>query len=123
MTAAKSTSKTKTQKPEATFALPKALPVGLAKLQKRMLERQHSAFETAFQTVSSFQDGRDNAVQSFLEASPFVPAELRQVAEAWIDARRERRETWKKTVDRSFELFGEYYDRLAERGTETAQNA
>lgn len=123
MATTKSTSKATAKKPETTFALPKGLPSGIAKLQKNLLERQHSAFETAFNTISSFQDGRDNAVQSFLEASPFVPVELRQVAEVWIGARRERRDTFKKTVDKSFELFGEYYDRLAERGTEAAQGA
>ncbi|HUP24663.1 MAG TPA: hypothetical protein VNB06_17200 [Thermoanaerobaculia bacterium] len=123
MATTKSTSKGTSKKQEPAFALPKGLPTGLAKFQKNILERQHSAFETAFQTVSSFQDGSDNAVQSFLEASPFVPAELRQVAEAWIDARRERRDTFKKTVDRSFELVGDYYDRLAQGRAEAAQGA
>jgi hypothetical protein len=122
MATAKSTSKA-AKKPETTFGLPKGLPTGIAKLQKNLLERQHTAFDAAYQAVSSFQDGRDNAVQSFLEASPFVPAELRQVAEAWIDAGRERRDTFKKTVDRSFELVGEYYDRLAQRGEDAPQNA
>lgn len=121
MATAKSTSKTTAAKSEPALSLPKSLPTRLAKLQKNLLDRQHSAFETAFQTVSSFQDGRDNAVQSFLEASPFVPAEFRQVAEAWIDARRERRDTFKKTVDRSFELVGDYYDRLAHKSADTAQ--
>jgi hypothetical protein len=123
MATTKSTSKATSKKHEPAFTLPKGLPTGFAKLQRNLLERQHSAFETAYQTITSFQDGRDNAVQSFLEASPFVPAELRQVAEAWIDARRERRDTFKKTVDRSFELFGEYYDRLAQSGVEAAPEA
>jgi hypothetical protein len=123
MATTKSTSKGNSKKQEPAFALPKGLPTGLAKFQKNVLERQHSAFETAFQTVSSIQDGSDNAVQTVLEASPFVPAELRQVAEAWIDARRERRDTFKKTVDRSFELVGDYYDRLAQGRAEAAQGA
>jgi hypothetical protein len=123
MATAKSTSKATAKKSETTFGLPKSLPTGLVKLQKNLLERQHSAFDTAYQAVSSLQDGRDNAVQSFLQASPFVPVELRQVAEAWIEAGRARRDTFKETVDRSFELVGEYYDRLAQGRTETAQGA
>jgi hypothetical protein len=123
MATAKSTSKATTKKNVTTTGLPKGLPTGIAKLQKNLLVRQHSAFDTAFQAVSSLQDGRDNAVQSFLQASPFVPVELRQVAEAWIEAGRARRDTFKETVDRSFELVGDYYDRLALGNAEASQNA
>ncbi len=81
--------------------------------QKRVLDLQRSAFESGYNMVSSIQERQEEAVTSWLERSERIPAEVKELTEAWIGAGRKGRETYRDTVERSFELVHTYIDGLS----------
>jgi hypothetical protein len=96
------------------------LPEGVVNLQKRSIERQRSAFDTTFQAVQSFQEGRESAIHNLLESSSFVPKEWRLMADAWIETARQSREGFREAVDTSYSLAEKFVARLGDGATAKA---
>ena len=103
------TTKTAASKAEETTSR-FAVPHSMIKLQKRMVEGQQSAFDSTYRAINSFQEGREDAFRGYLERSRFVPTEAREIAEAWIEAGRARRDAFKTAVESSFAVTEKYLD-------------
>ncbi len=109
--ATKSTKTTTEKAPKADETNSRfAMPQNMIKLQKRMVEGQQSAFDSTYRAINSFQEGREDAFRGYLERSRFVPVEAREIAEAWIEAGRARREAFKTAVESSFAVTEKYLD-------------
>ena len=94
---------------EKTFQIPSTV----IDIQRRLLEFQRSAFTNAFEMVVRFQDQRRDAVERWIDRFPNLPAESKALIEAWNEAALRGRETFRATVDKSFDLVDDYYERLA----------
>lgn len=98
------------------------IPSGLIEFQRRLLDFQRTVFTNAFETVVRAQDQGNELLQRWVERVPNLPEEGRTLVDTWVEAGERGRETFRSTVDRSFELLDEYYERLAE-GQPTASGA
>ena len=111
MTAAKKPA----QKTSSETAAPRIqIPTQVLDLQKRILKGQQTFFETSYNAVTAVQENRENMWASALDRASFVPAQLREIADVWAQNRRQARESYKETVDRSFALAEEWIDGLVE---------
>lgn len=95
------------------------IPSSVIDIQRRLLELQRSAFTNAFEMAARLQDQRRDLLERWIDRVPNLPAEGKALLETWTDAQERGRETFRATVDKSFDLVEGYYDRLAERGRST----
>ncbi len=89
------------------------IPTQMLDFQKRLLQGQQTLFDTAYNALTAVQDNQEKVWGSALEQASFVPTQVRELAEAWSANRREARESYKETVDKSFSLVEEWIDGLA----------
>ena len=92
------------------------IPTTVFDFQRRVLEFQRNAFTNAFEMAVRLQDRRRDVVERFIDRVPNLPAESKELVDTWYQARERSRETFRATVDKSFDLIDGYYARLA--GTE-----
>jgi hypothetical protein len=90
------------------------VPPTVFEFQRRMLEFQRSAFNNAFETAIRFQQQRRDIVERFIDRVPGLPAESRELFDTWTEAADRGRETFRVTVEKSFDLIDGFYARLAE---------
>ena len=96
------------------------VPTAVIDFQRRFLEFQRSAFTNAFEVAVRLQDRRRDVVERWIDRAPNLPAESKELFQAWNEAADRGRETFRATIDKSFDLIDGYYERLA---TERSQNA
>lgn len=89
------------------------VPSTVIDFQRRILEFQRSAFTNVFELAVRFQDRRRDVVERWFDRVPNLPAESKELFEAWNEAADRGRETFRATVDKSFDLLDGYYERLA----------
>jgi hypothetical protein len=89
------------------------IPPPMIEFQRRVLEFQRTAFTNAFEMAVRLQDRRRDVVERFLDRVPNLPAESKQLIDTWNQAADRSRETFRATVDKSFDLIDGYYARLA----------
>jgi hypothetical protein len=89
------------------------VPPGVFDFQRRVLEFQRTAFTNAFELAVRLDDRRRDVVERFLDRVPNLPAESKELLDAWSQAAQRNRETFRSTVDKSFDLIDGYYARLA----------
>ena len=89
------------------------IPTQVLDFQKRVLQGQQTLFDTTYNALTAVQDNQEKVWGSALERASFVPAQYRELAEAWSANRRQTRESYKETVDKSFSLVEEWIDGLA----------
>jgi len=89
------------------------IPTQVVDIQKRVLNGQRALFDTTFNAVSTMQDSQAKAWNGLLERSSMIPAQVREISEAWQENRREARDSYKETVDRSFALVEDWIDGLS----------
>jgi hypothetical protein len=92
------------------------IPPTVVDFQRRILEFQRTAFTNAFEMAVRLDDRRRDVVERFLDRVPNLPAESKELLDTWNQATDRSRETFRATVDKSFDLIDGYYARLA--GTE-----
>jgi hypothetical protein len=92
------------------------IPSTVIDFQRRVLEFQRSAFTNAFEMVVRLQDQRRDVVDRWIDRVPNLPAESKALIETWNEAAERGRETFRATVDKSFDLMDDYYERLAAKG-------
>jgi len=90
------------------------VPPTVFEFQRRVLEFQRSAFTNAFEMAVRFQQQRRDVVERFIDRVPAIPAESKELFATWTTAADRGRETFRDTVDKSFDLIDGYYARLAE---------
>jgi hypothetical protein len=88
------------------------IPPTVIDFQRRVLEFQRNAFTNAFEMTVRMQERRRDVVERFIDRIPNLPAESKELLEAWSQAAERNRETFRATVDKSFELIDGYYARL-----------
>ena len=89
------------------------IPSVVIDFQKRVLELQRSAFTNAFEMAARLQDQRRDVLERWIDRIN-LPAEGKALLDTWSEAQERGRETFRSTVDKSFDLVEDYYDRLAE---------
>jgi hypothetical protein len=109
-----STKSTSKKEGAAATAARFKVPAPVVKFNRQVLEGQRSLFDSTYEMVTSLQEGSENALQNALEKSRLVPAEVRQIAEAWIGAVRTGRTNFKSAVDKSYDLTEAWFERIAE---------
>ena len=90
------------------------IPSVVIDFQRRVLEFQRSAFTNAFEMTTRLEEQRRDVLERWIDRIPNLPAEGKALFEAWSDAQQRGRETFRATVDKSFDLVEGYYDRLTE---------
>jgi hypothetical protein len=88
------------------------IPTSVIDFQRRVLELQRSAFTNAFETVVRLQHQRRDLIERWIDRVPSLPAESKELFEAWSEAADRGRETFRATVEKSFDLVDGYYQRL-----------
>lgn len=89
------------------------IPTQVLDFQKRLLQGQQTLFDTTYNALTAVQDNQEKVWGSALEQASFVPTQVRELAEAWSENRRQARESYKETVDKSFSLVEEWIDGLS----------
>lgn len=92
------------------------VPAPMIEFQRRVLELQRTAFTNAFEMAVRLQERRRDVVERFIDRVPNLPAESKELLDTWAQAADRNRETFRATVDKSFELIDGYYERLAAKG-------
>jgi hypothetical protein len=90
------------------------VPPTVFEFQRRMLEFQRSAWNNAFEAAVRFQQQRRDVVERLIDRVPGLPAESKELFETWTEAADRSRDTFRATVEKSFDLIDGYYTRLAE---------
>ena len=85
----------------------------VAKLNQTVLERQHGMFERTWDAMTKLQERSEERINGWIGDSELVPAQAKDMAKVWSDARRSTRRTYKKSVDKSYELAIEWNKRAA----------
>jgi hypothetical protein len=94
------------------------IPATVFDFQRRILELQRTAFTNAFEMAIRLDDRRRDVVERLLDRVPNLPAESKELLDTWNQAAERSRETFRATMDKSFDLIDGYYARLAERRSE-----
>jgi hypothetical protein len=89
------------------------IPSVVIDFQRRVLEFQRSAFTNAFEMATRLQDQRREVLERWVDRIPNLPEESKALIETWAEAQERGRETFRSTIDKSFDLVEGYYDRLA----------
>jgi hypothetical protein len=90
------------------------VPPTVFEFQRRVLEFQRSAFTNAFEAAVRFQQQRRDVVERWIDRVPGLPAESRELFDTWTEAADRSRESFRATVEKSFDLMDGFYARLAE---------
>ncbi len=99
----------------------KKLGKGLRGVRRQVIEFQKATFEGTFDAIVAFQDQQEQFLNNLLERTTLVPDEGREVITEWIETFKRGREDFKKSVDRSYELVEQYFDRTAEEADAEAE--
>lgn len=94
----------------------------LVGFQRQLVEFQKAAIDSTFDAVSAFQDQQEQYLNDMMERASFMPDEGREVVHQWVDAFRRGREDFKTTIDKSYELVEQYFDRQDAENSEEQQD-
>lgn len=97
------------------------LTKGMRGIRRQVIEFQKATFEGTFDAIVAFQDQQEQFLNNLLERTTVVPDEGREVIHEWIETFKRGREDFKKSVDRSYELVEQYFDRTAEEAEAEAE--
>ena len=89
------------------------IPQRAIELQSNMLERQKAAFGRSFEFVSGLQERQEDVVNDLLGRTDLIPGEITELAKLWTETNRAMRESYRDSVDRSFDLAEQWVQGLA----------
>jgi hypothetical protein len=90
------------------------VPPTMIDFQRRLLEFQRSNWSNAFEAMTRLQDQRRDLLERWIDRVPSLPSESRELLHTWADAAERGRESFRATVDKSFDLVDGYYRRLSD---------
>lgn len=79
--------------------------IGLVKLHRK-------TFDSTFKLIARLQDHSEKAVHELAAGAAWMPNEGKEVVEEWIETVRRGRVRFQKSVDKSFDLMREYFERV-----------
>ncbi len=79
--------------------------IGLVKLHRK-------TFDSTFKLLAQLQDHSGKAVHELASGAAWMPKEGKEVVEEWIETVRRGRIRFQKSVDKSFDLMREYFERV-----------
>ena len=85
-----------------------------SKLALRAVEFQRSVYERTTKAVNGLQDRAENNVLDRVKGSKRVPTEAKAVVSEWIKFSQKNRESFTKTVEKSYDLVGQLIERAGE---------
>jgi hypothetical protein len=94
-----------------------------AKLAVMLIKLQRSAFDKAFKLLSQVQERGDKLVKNHVEDASWLPAEGKEVVKEWSRTLNDGRAEFQKTVDKSYDLLGTYFERIQKSGKPAARKA
>lgn len=92
----------------------KRIPQRIAGIRKQVLEFQKATFEGTFDAVVAFQDQQEQFVTDVLDRSKLVPQEGKDLVNEWIDTYKRGRDDVKGAVEKTFDLYEQFLDRVEE---------
>ncbi|MCK8602873.1 hypothetical protein [Desulfoferrobacter suflitae] len=83
------------------------------KMTKQMIDFNKSSFDNTFNALSMLQEQYERMINSFLDQAAWLPEEGKKVLNEWLDSYKKGRETFKETVDTSFQKVEDYFSKTA----------
>lgn len=94
------------------------VPKNLIGIQRQLVEFQKSMFDSTFDAIVGFQDRQEELFNEMVEKSQMLPDEGKQIVREWIETYKKSREDFRDTVESSYNLVDDYFDRLEEESEE-----
>ena len=86
------------------------------KLVLSVIDFQKTTFDNTFKIISQLQEQSEKMVGSMVTDSAWVPSEGKGVVKEWIKMLQSGRSEFRKTVDKSFDLLTDYFERVQKSG-------
>lgn len=86
------------------------------KLVLSVIDFQKTTFDNTFKIISQLQEQSEKMVGSMVTESSWVPSEGKGVVKEWIKMLQSGRNEFRKTVDKSFDLLTDYFERVQKSG-------
>lgn len=85
-----------------------------AELAVNIVDFQKTTFDNTAKVVGSIQDQTEKMLLEIVSRSSWMPKEAKTVVHEWIRMAKRSRADFTKTMDKSFDLIGDYIKRLEE---------
>ena len=82
------------------------------KLAINLVDFQKTTFDNAVKMLSAVQTQTEKLIEQLTVQSSWMPNEGKKVVEEWIKTVNRSREDFKRTMDKSFDLLGDYFKRV-----------
>lgn len=83
------------------------------KLMLSVVDFQKTTFDNSFKAISQLQEQSERVLQRLSDEAGWLPKEAKSIVHEWMRMMRAGRVDFKKTVDKSFDLVTDYFDRVA----------
>jgi len=77
---------------------------------KKMIDFHKASFENYFSTMATLQDHAEKIWESFLNQTPGITEENKNIMKQWADAYRKNREEFKKAIDSGYAKAEAFFD-------------
>ncbi|MEK7795356.1 MAG: hypothetical protein AAB353_12545 [Candidatus Hydrogenedentota bacterium] len=85
-----------------------------SKLALRAVEFQRTAYDRTATTLNDLQERAENGLLDRVKVSKRLPNEAKAVVTEWIKFSQKNRESFTKTVEKSYDLVGQLIERAGE---------
>ncbi len=82
------------------------------KLVLSVIDFQKTTFDNTFKIISQLQEQSEKMVSTMVTDSHWVPKEGKAVVKEWVQMLQTGRSDFRKTVDKSFDLLTDYFERV-----------
>ncbi|MFP4500766.1 MAG: histone H1-like repetitive region-containing protein [Candidatus Hydrogenedentota bacterium] len=93
------------------------------KLVLSVIDFQKTTFDNTFKIISQLQEQSEKMVSTMVTDSHWVPKEGKSVVKEWVQMLQTGRSDFRKTVDKSFDLLTDYFERVQKEGIPSATTA
>ncbi len=87
------------------------------KLALSLVDFQKTTFDTSFDLLAQVQEQSEKMVHQFLTGSDWLPKEGKDVVDEWVKTLRSGRDEFRRTMDKSFDLITDYFERMESNGS------
>ena len=77
-----------------------------------VIKLQQSAFDSTFKLLTRVQERGDRLVKDHVEEAAWLPGEGRDIVKEWSRTLNDGRAEFQKTVDKSYDLLRDYFERV-----------
>ncbi|HNR30552.1 MAG TPA: hypothetical protein PKI11_06660 [Candidatus Hydrogenedentes bacterium] len=82
------------------------------KVMLSVIDFQKTTFDNTFKIIGQVQEQSEKAIQNLIEDASWLPKEGKAIIKEWIRMLRVGRSDFQKTVDKSFDLVTDYFERV-----------